>query len=164
MNDKMPIDNVNRPGHYIAASVTLEPIELTGRLDSCTGQALNYIFRAPYKGNELEDIEKAMFYLKKSKCFGIVPWNMARDQEGVVFVLAMLFYKNTKDERLKRALRSLFFEKPDSENPYSGQDAVISYLSCDRQRLMRERMREELKQKRLERRMKKQQEAQNDNE
>lgn len=59
-------DNVNHPSHYLKAAVTIEPIELTSRLSSCYGQALQYIFRAPYKGNPIEDLEKALFYLRKA--------------------------------------------------------------------------------------------------
>lgn len=58
-------DNVNHPSHYLKAAVTIEPIELTSRMTSCIGQALQYIFRAPYKGDQIEDLKKAVFYLKK---------------------------------------------------------------------------------------------------
>ena len=33
-------DVVNHPNHYIKNAIVLEPIELTGRLNSCIGQAL----------------------------------------------------------------------------------------------------------------------------
>lgn len=59
-------DNVNHPSHYLKAAVTIEPIELTSRLSSCYGQALQYILRAPYKGNTIEDLNKALFYLQKA--------------------------------------------------------------------------------------------------
>ena len=39
--------------------------ECTARLDACLGQAVNYIVRAPYKGNQVEDLKKAIFYLNK---------------------------------------------------------------------------------------------------
>ena len=58
-------DPVNHPHHYMAASVIVQPIELTARLDSCLGQALQYVLRAPFKGNEQEDLSKAVFYLRK---------------------------------------------------------------------------------------------------
>lgn len=58
-------DNVNHPTHYLMAAVTIEPIELTSRMTSCIGQALQYVFRAKYKSNEAEDLKKAVFYLKK---------------------------------------------------------------------------------------------------
>lgn len=60
-------DPVNRPAHYLKAAIVVEPIELTSRLDSCLGQALQYVLRAPLKGNEVEDLEKAIFYLNKRK-------------------------------------------------------------------------------------------------
>ena len=66
--EKMPLpseDPVNRPSHYLAASVSIEPIELTSRLDSCLGQAIQYVLRAPFKGNEREDLKKAAFYLSR---------------------------------------------------------------------------------------------------
>lgn len=58
-------DPVNHPSHYLAVAITLEPIELTARLNSCFGQALQYVFRAPHKGSEIEDLRKACFYLHK---------------------------------------------------------------------------------------------------
>lgn len=33
-------DPVNHPSHYLKAAITVEPIELTARLDPCLGQAL----------------------------------------------------------------------------------------------------------------------------
>lgn len=33
-------DPVNNPSHYLKAAITVEPIELTARLDPCLGQAL----------------------------------------------------------------------------------------------------------------------------
>lgn len=65
MNEQQKSDPVNRPAHYLAASIRLEPIELTARLDSCLGQAIQYVFRAPYKGSTREDLEKAIYYLNK---------------------------------------------------------------------------------------------------
>lgn len=58
-------DPVNHPAHYLACAIQLEPIELTARLDSCLGQACQYVFRAPFKGHEVEDLQKAIFYLNK---------------------------------------------------------------------------------------------------
>lgn len=57
-------DNVYHPNHYVINSLKIEPIELTGRMDSCVGQALNYVLRARFKGKFDEDIEKAINYLK----------------------------------------------------------------------------------------------------
>ena len=56
-------DMINHPNHYVKNAVILEPIELTGRLNSCIGQALQYVIRRKDKGTELEDLQKAVFWL-----------------------------------------------------------------------------------------------------
>ena len=61
------MDPVNHPEHYAKASVTvnLEPIELCECYDFCLGNAIKYILRAPYKGNTLQDMKKAKWYLER---------------------------------------------------------------------------------------------------
>lgn len=56
-------DNVYHPNHYVLNSVRLEPVELTARLPSAIGQAINYIMRCRFKGSYKEDLEKAINYL-----------------------------------------------------------------------------------------------------
>lgn len=119
-------DNVNHPSHYLKAAVTIEPIELTARLDSCLGQALQYVMRAPFKGNEIEDLKKAIFYLEKSQ-FVKIPWGKYKKADGAVFVLAMLFYEKTSDELTRNVLQSLFFTPMinDSLNFLGERDGAI---------------------------------------
>ena len=57
-------DPVNHPAHY--TQYEHEVIELTEKLDFCTGNAVKYILRAPFKGNEKQDLEKALWYLNRS--------------------------------------------------------------------------------------------------
>jgi hypothetical protein len=57
-------DNVYHPNHYVLNSVKLEPVELTARLPSAVGQAINYVMRCRFKGTRDEDIEKAINYLR----------------------------------------------------------------------------------------------------
>lgn len=59
-------DMVNNPPHYVDSSITIEPIELLMYLDFCTGNALKYVIRAGKKGDRLEDLKKAQWYLNKS--------------------------------------------------------------------------------------------------
>lgn len=61
------MDPVNHPEHYAKASVTvnLEPIQLCECYDFCIGNAIKYILRAPYKGNTLQDMKKAKWYLER---------------------------------------------------------------------------------------------------
>jgi hypothetical protein len=52
---------VDHPKHY--TMFRHEVIELTSRLNFCDGNFVKYICRAPFKGREIEDLEKARWYL-----------------------------------------------------------------------------------------------------
>lgn len=54
-------DMVNHPEHYLMYPV--EVIDIVARMNFCLGNAIKYILRAPYKGAEAEDLEKAIWYL-----------------------------------------------------------------------------------------------------
>ena len=58
-------DVVNHPKHYeeAAALAKFEPIDLARWYSFAIGNAIKYILRAPYKGHEKLDLEKARFYL-----------------------------------------------------------------------------------------------------
>lgn len=57
-------DPVNRPRHYRSHPSGIEPIEITRHESFLRGNVIKYVMRAPYKGNELEDLQKAEYYLK----------------------------------------------------------------------------------------------------
>lgn len=63
-------DPVNHPAHY--TKYKHEVIELTEQLSFCLGNAVKYILRAPYKGSEIQDYEKALWYLRRLRGQGIV--------------------------------------------------------------------------------------------
>lgn len=54
-------DAVNNPKHY--QQLPIEAIEITSLFNFCLGNTLKYIFRADHKGNKLEDLRKARWYL-----------------------------------------------------------------------------------------------------
>ena len=60
-------DEVHHPKHYNSYK-NIEVIELTSQLDFCRGSALKYICRAGLKdkSKEIEDLEKAIWYLNYS--------------------------------------------------------------------------------------------------
>jgi hypothetical protein len=58
-------DPVNHPAHYTNPKWPYEVIDLTEQLDFVLGNAVKYVLRAPYKGNEVEDLEKAKWYLDR---------------------------------------------------------------------------------------------------
>lgn len=63
-NSNDEIDMVNHPPHYQHG---IEPIEFieSHNLNFNLGSAVKYIARAPYKGNELEDLKKAKWFLER---------------------------------------------------------------------------------------------------
>ena len=61
----MSEDSVNHPKHYTKHPSGIECIEITEHMNFCLGNAVKYIWRASLKGKQIEDLEKAVFYLKR---------------------------------------------------------------------------------------------------
>ena len=55
---------ISNPKHYVTHPSGIEPIEITRHETFLRGNVLKYVMRAPYKGNELQDLEKAQQYLE----------------------------------------------------------------------------------------------------
>lgn len=60
------VDMVNAPPHYKEQSVMLEPIDILRWAPFDLGNALKYVIRAKKKGNELQDLQKAQYYIQKA--------------------------------------------------------------------------------------------------
>lgn len=58
-------DNVNSPEHYKRFRFECEPKDFTKYLPHPLACAVEYFIRAPYKSNELEDLQKAVFWLRE---------------------------------------------------------------------------------------------------
>lgn len=59
-------DNVNHPAHYKSGGIeTIDFIEAK-KLDYHLGNVVKYIARADLKGNKLEDLKKAQWYLNRA--------------------------------------------------------------------------------------------------
>lgn len=56
-------DEVNRPKHYTQFPV--EVIEITEHLNFCLGNVVKYVCRSNFKGNKLQDLRKAKWYLER---------------------------------------------------------------------------------------------------
>lgn len=56
-------DPVNHPTHYTSHPSGVECITITRHMSFNLGNALKYIWRADLKGNALQDLEKAAFYI-----------------------------------------------------------------------------------------------------
>jgi len=58
-------DMVNHPPHYTNHPSGIECIQITEHMGFCTGNAIKYIWRADEKGNAVEDLEKAKWYIDR---------------------------------------------------------------------------------------------------
>ena len=58
-------DMVNNPPHYTAHASGVECIEITEHMNFCVGNAVKYLWRAGLKGNAIEDLKKARFYVDR---------------------------------------------------------------------------------------------------
>ena len=58
-------DPVNHPRHYTEHPSGVECIQITEHMGFCLGNAIKYIWRADLKGNSIEDLKKARWYLDR---------------------------------------------------------------------------------------------------
>ena len=59
------MSNVDHPEHYNKVPIEVIDIIEAYELDFNQGNVIKYLLRAPYKANELEDLEKALWYLNR---------------------------------------------------------------------------------------------------
>ena len=58
-------DPVNHPEHYTSHPSGVECIKITEHMGFCLGNAVKYIWRAGMKGDAIEDLQKARFYIDR---------------------------------------------------------------------------------------------------
>ena len=58
-------DPVNHPAHYTWLPNGLEVIDVTENFNFNRGNAIKYIMRAGQKENEIQDLQKAVWYLNR---------------------------------------------------------------------------------------------------
>jgi hypothetical protein len=56
-------DPVNHPNHYTDRVPGIECIEVTRHFNFCRCNVIKYIWRAGMKGDEIQDLEKAVWFL-----------------------------------------------------------------------------------------------------
>jgi len=56
--------SVHHPAHYTSHPSGVECIQVTQHMNFCRGNAMKYIWRAGDKGNEVQDLQKAIWYLE----------------------------------------------------------------------------------------------------
>jgi len=58
-------DVVNHPPHYTTGQIECLDYILDQQLNYCAGQVVKYVTRYRYKGQPVQDLQKAHFYLKR---------------------------------------------------------------------------------------------------
>lgn len=62
---ELPVDRVNHPAHYNRGKIEVIEFLEDQKLDFHLANAVKYIARAEHKGREVEDLEKAVWYLRR---------------------------------------------------------------------------------------------------
>ena len=65
MKKKEITDLVNNPPHYTQGKIEVLDFILDQRLPYLEGQIVKYVSRHRYKGDSIQDLRKAEFYLKR---------------------------------------------------------------------------------------------------
>lgn len=60
---------VNHPTHYNAGKIEVIDFIEDQRLSFCAGNVVKYLCRAPHKGEHLQDLKKALWYLQREIAF-----------------------------------------------------------------------------------------------
>ncbi|MFW6159071.1 MAG: DUF3310 domain-containing protein, partial [Planctomycetota bacterium] len=58
-------DPINHPDHYTSHPSGVECIEIAEHMNFCRGNALKYLWRAGRKGDAVEDLKKARWYIER---------------------------------------------------------------------------------------------------
>ena len=58
-------DNVNNPKHCTSHPSGIDCIQITEHMGFCLGNAVKYVWRADLKGDAIEDLEKAVWYIRR---------------------------------------------------------------------------------------------------
>jgi len=58
-------DQVNHPAHYRQHPSGVECITISEHMGFCLGNAIKYIWRADLKGDAIEDLRKAAWYVNR---------------------------------------------------------------------------------------------------
>lgn len=59
-------DPVNNPNHYTSNPSGIECIDVVEHMDFLTGNIFKYLWRCDIKGNKLQDMKKARWYLDRA--------------------------------------------------------------------------------------------------
>lgn len=58
-------DPVNHPSHYNSHPSGVQCIEIVEHMSLSVGNAMQYLWRAGHKGDQIEDLKKAVWYINR---------------------------------------------------------------------------------------------------
>jgi len=58
-------DQINNPSHYTKHKSGIECIQITEHMSFNLGNAVKYIWRSDEKGNDIQDLRKAAWYINR---------------------------------------------------------------------------------------------------
>ena len=64
-HEKWQDDAVNHPAHYTSHASGIEAIRLCEHENFCIGNALKYLIRCGKKGDAVQDLRKAVWYIER---------------------------------------------------------------------------------------------------
>ena len=59
------MDNVNSPNHYNVGDIEVIDFIDSWGLNFNLGNVIKYVVRSDYKGNKIEDLQKAIYYIER---------------------------------------------------------------------------------------------------
>lgn len=59
------MDNVNKPNHYNVGDIEVIDFIDSWGLNFNLGNVIKYVVRSDYKGNKIEDLQKAIYYIER---------------------------------------------------------------------------------------------------
>jgi len=62
---KKGFDSIKHPKHYVSHPSGVEAIQIEEHFNFCLGNVIKYVFRCDLKGNPIEDLKKAQWYLDR---------------------------------------------------------------------------------------------------
>lgn len=120
-------DNINHPLHYEKHKMVLEPIDVLDRLPFALGSCIKYVVRAKDKGNELEDMQKAIWYHKRFLTL------MEQDQSFKKDLWPLITFRHSDVKLLHYLAERLYTEDPVSAWLLFGNRLTITVINLKKQ-------------------------------
>jgi len=140
-------DNVNHPKHYTSLGAKcsgcekeIECIDVIEQMLPNLANAVKYIWRAPFKGNLAEDLQKAIWYLNRElkRINKPVSYTIKNNDDTAIVKCEITAKEDTASMREEHAFPGLLFCQLNDATNVCIHCAKM--LSCNTQRICQERL------------------------